>query len=66
MSAVHGKLRVGDLTQFPMYPEGHMERNSMLHSGWLQCNYAQVKRNLSVNLTVYLRYILHSLHRSCF
>ncbi|XP_021456477.2 homeobox protein MIXL1 [Oncorhynchus mykiss] len=34
MSAVHGKLRVGDLTQFPMYPEGHMERNSMLHSDY--------------------------------
>nr|XP_046154583.1 homeobox protein MIXL1 [Oncorhynchus gorbuscha] len=34
MSAVHGKLRVGDLTQFPMYPEGHMERNSMPHSDY--------------------------------
>ncbi|CAB1340115.1 unnamed protein product [Coregonus sp. 'balchen'] len=34
MSAVHGKLRVGDLTQFQMYPDGHMERNSMLHSDY--------------------------------
>uniref|UniRef100_A0A8C8GZK9 Homeobox domain-containing protein n=1 Tax=Oncorhynchus tshawytscha TaxID=74940 RepID=A0A8C8GZK9_ONCTS len=32
MSAVHGKLR--DLNQFQMY-RGHMEGNSMLHSGWL-------------------------------
>lgn len=66
MSAVHGKLRVGDLTQFPMYPDGHMERNSMPHSGWLQCNYAQILSAISVNLTVYLRYILYSLHRSLF
>ncbi|XP_062324294.1 homeobox protein MIXL1 [Osmerus eperlanus] len=34
MSSVHGKLRVGDFSQFQMYHEGHLDRSSVTHSDY--------------------------------